>query len=432
MLGSFGRKQRSRQLGIPFGGLSESLIFYALLSAGLLSAIVCLPLLAHTAVQDQFERFEKRAVLSYARAVINRSDRVSVTVRQAFAALDGIAEAELCSPKSIAGMQAIVLASSDIEIVGYERGGRLVCSSLGTQLNSIPLGAISFTGQYQVRRNVHLEFARATPFNVLEQNGWVIFIPQLQPIDVSTPQGVVLATYSTLARQVRTSVGAVPPEWIAREGAGQETTFFDSGYVIGLVRSKAYPAGAIAAMPLQLFEPVQSRVTWITTGIALLAGLSLSAWLLYLAKRQRIISPVTLKRALHRNELYLAYQPIVDLKTRQWVGAEALMRWRRADVEIPPEVFFPVVEEFNLEGDFTDRLFLLIAQDSRLLFSGDNTFYISLNVTAADIRRGCIVERLSTLSKECGVSSVRFKVEITERRVLDERIDKTVIDEIRK
>lgn len=419
----------ARQLAVPFDSAAEAIRFYLLLSCGLLLALVGLPLLANMAVQNQFERFEKRTALSYARSVIGRSDRMSITIAGVFQDLETIGREEGCSLDNIALMQALVLTSPDIAIVGYEREGRLVCSSLGTQLASVPLKEVSFTGQYEVRKDVRLDFARSTSFNVLGQNGWLVFVPQLQSVDVSTPQGVGLATYSTVARQVRTSVGSIRPEWMARETSGLEVAFFDGGYVVGLVRSKTNPAGAIAAMPLRLFQPMQGRVIWIASGVALLAGLSISAWLLYLANQYCFVSCATLKRALRRQELYVVYQPIVDLKTRRWIGAEVLMRWRRANVDIPPEVFFCAVEDHNLEERFTTMLFWLIVRDARFIFSGNDEFYLSVNIAAADLRSG-ISWKLKRLKEDCDVPASRFKIEITERKVLNDAIDGVAIDTI--
>lgn len=43
-------------------------------------------------------------------------------------------------------------------------------------------------------------------------------------------------------------------------------------------------------------------------------------------------------------ELDLRYQPVVELRTARVIGVEALLRWRHADRDVPPEEFVPAAE----------------------------------------------------------------------------------------
>jgi diguanylate cyclase (GGDEF)-like protein len=67
------------------------------------------------------------------------------------------------------------------------------------------------------------------------------------------------------------------------------------------------------------------------------------------AARRRFSIETELRRALAREELDLAYQPLVDLRTGQVAGFEALARWTHEDRgEISPNEFIPVAEESGL------------------------------------------------------------------------------------
>ena len=55
-----------------------------------------------------------------------------------------------------------------------------------------------------------------------------------------------------------------------------------------------------------------------------------------------------LRRAIERGEFVLHYQPIVELKSGQWTGFEALLRWRRGERQVSPAEFIPIVEEMGL------------------------------------------------------------------------------------
>lgn len=65
--------------------------------------------------------------------------------------------------------------------------------------------------------------------------------------------------------------------------------------------------------------------------------------------KQHINLENSLKFALERKELYLQYQPIVDLATRKLVGLETLLRWNNTIYgDIAPGLFIPIAEETGL------------------------------------------------------------------------------------
>ena len=58
---------------------------------------------------------------------------------------------------------------------------------------------------------------------------------------------------------------------------------------------------------------------------------------------------------LERDELELHYQPLVDLRDRRIVGAEALIRWNDPDAACsPPAEFLPIAERTGLIRPITD------------------------------------------------------------------------------
>ena len=59
--------------------------------------------------------------------------------------------------------------------------------------------------------------------------------------------------------------------------------------------------------------------------------------------------------AIRRGELQVLYQPIFDLDSRNCVGAEALLRWRRPDGTLTsPDLFIPMAENTGQIRQMTD------------------------------------------------------------------------------
>jgi predicted signal transduction protein with EAL and GGDEF domain len=73
-----------------------------------------------------------------------------------------------------------------------------------------------------------------------------------------------------------------------------------------------------------------------------------------------------LRRALDRDEIFVQYQPIIDLVTGQVVGAEALARWTHPDRgPIGPDIFIPLAEETGLIVELGDRVLLAACKQVR-------------------------------------------------------------------
>jgi predicted signal transduction protein with EAL and GGDEF domain len=67
------------------------------------------------------------------------------------------------------------------------------------------------------------------------------------------------------------------------------------------------------------------------------------------AAHDRATLEMDLAEALERDELYLVYQPTVDLRSEQPTGVEALLRWRHPERGIVgPDVFIPIAENSGL------------------------------------------------------------------------------------
>jgi diguanylate cyclase (GGDEF)-like protein len=63
----------------------------------------------------------------------------------------------------------------------------------------------------------------------------------------------------------------------------------------------------------------------------------------------RVALEQRLRRAVRDGDVWVAYQPILDLRTDELHGVEALARWTAPDrTPVPPDVFIPLAEELGL------------------------------------------------------------------------------------
>lgn len=418
---------------VPFKRTTDGIRFYVLTAAALVMALVVPPLAIHLTLNRQLVQVGERLVLDYARDVLRRADRTSSDLDRQLAELETTQGRDPCSVETVALMRRLTLQSLDFALIGHIDGNILRCSSYGEHLNGIDLGPVSFVGRYPVRREVRLPVAPDVAYATVQQSGWVLFVPAAQSFDIPIPDHVSIATYSPVARAFRATRGTVSAEWMTFGRTGAEATFIEDGRIVAVVESPRYATGVIAALPVAQVRPAGSSAEIVGMGIALAGGISMAAWILHLARQRLTISPWRLRRALKDEEIYLVYQPIVSLATRRWVGAEALMRWRVSDsIEIPPDIFIPAAEETGLICQFTQRLLELVARDAPAIFARSDAFSLSLNLSSADMKSAATIPLLQRLVERAGVAPSRFRVEITERSILDEESGREMISRIRE
>ncbi len=167
------------------------------------------------------------------------------------------------------------------------------------------------------------------------------------------------------------------------------------------------------------------RVLW--AGVALvLAGLLGRMAALQLRRDQSLER--ALQMALHRGELEVDYQPLVDLQSRRCVGAEALVRWRRADGQrVRPDLFIPQAEDSGQICAITRRVIELVLHEQAALLRDHPQLYISVNLAAADISGGAFVAHAQQLLAECGVSAQQLLYEVTERGLVDVQLASSLL-----
>jgi diguanylate cyclase (GGDEF)-like protein/PAS domain S-box-containing protein len=126
---------------------------------------------------------------------------------------------------------------------------------------------------------------------------------------------------------------------------------------------------------------------------------------------QRLELVTDLQRAIERGELFVQFQPEIDLETEQIVGAEALIRWRhpRRGTVLPGE-FIPVAEETGLIHAIGEWVLLEASHQARAwqaLRPSGSTFSVSVNLSVRQLTAAGLVEKVSDTLHETGLDPSR-------------------------
>ncbi len=125
-----------------------------------------------------------------------------------------------------------------------------------------------------------------------------------------------------------------------------------------------------------------------------------------------------LEVALGRGELRLVYQPIMDIATGQYAGAEALLRWRHpVQGEISPAEFIPLAEDTGLIVPLGNWV---LSEACRTAACWPQDRMIAVNLSPVQIRDESLPLRVIGALAAAGLAAGRLELEITESVLLSE------------
>ena len=124
--------------------------------------------------------------------------------------------------------------------------------------------------------------------------------------------------------------------------------------------------------------------------------------------------------ALDNRQLRLVFQPFVDLRTGEVVGAEALIRWvHPTRGEISPAEFIPVAERTGLINEIgTWVLNQAMREAVRWQSRGDR--HVSVNVSPLQLRAEGFVHDVAAALEHTGLAPAQLVLEVTETVLVDE------------
>jgi diguanylate cyclase (GGDEF)-like protein len=125
-----------------------------------------------------------------------------------------------------------------------------------------------------------------------------------------------------------------------------------------------------------------------------------------------------LRAALARKEIEVVYQPIVAVGSGAIVGAEALARWTRNGVPVPPDVFIPVAEDSGLVVGLGEHVLEVAARDALVMRDAvEGPFVLTVNISARQLREPSFVRSVRRVVE--GMDGITLVLEITERQGID-------------
>ena len=136
---------------------------------------------------------------------------------------------------------------------------------------------------------------------------------------------------------------------------------------------------------------------------------------------ERLRLEAMLRRSIDRNEIFLNYQPQVEIETGRLVGVEALVRWNSPELGVvPPARFISLAEDIG----FISQLGKWVLQEAcrqmiRWEEQGLVVPKIAVNLSVKQFERGSIAEMVAGVLRETGLDPGRLQLEVTESVIMN-------------
>ncbi|MBB5696535.1 putative bifunctional diguanylate cyclase/phosphodiesterase [Muricoccus pecuniae] len=123
-----------------------------------------------------------------------------------------------------------------------------------------------------------------------------------------------------------------------------------------------------------------------------------------------------LRQALVRDEFLLHYQPLVDARTHEILGFEALIRWAHPERGlVAPSEFISIAESCGLIGEIGRWTLRRACLDAR---SWPGQVKVAVNLSPVQFKDRQLVEAVRAVLEESGLAPERLELEITESVLL--------------
>ena len=333
-----------------------------------------------------------------------------------------------CAAYAQSEMGKRVLQSPVLRAIAYADGTRIVCSSLGRTLDGLDLGPPDFVSLQGMRvwPDVALPAAPELRYIALSFNGYTIFLNRGDYVNAMTllePSATIGLFYPGETNRFF-GIGYVKPEWLQSAATRQAVVGELSGTVLAILPSSRFQHVAVVAIP----RCVPAR----------LRGHAMGGRGGRRGRRRDAVRRDPVAQAMGPRHAPAAapgdtgpgvpsglpaHRRYPDQAMDRRGGAAAMEAplWRRADgaghLHTGGRALRPVREIAALVFD-------LVAEDLPIIESHVRGFYVSLNISANEVKSGSGRALAERLLQETGLPPSWIIIELTERGLLEENARK--------
>ncbi|MES0197844.1 EAL domain-containing protein [Mesorhizobium sp. M0011] len=317
----------------------------------------------------------------------------------------------------MARMRQLTINTRPIEEMGYFENGLLKCSSWGSTEARVAQSTPDFTTRDGIAVTARMQPVMSEDhfLMALQYRDHNVLVDPVRFVDVIVDPGVQLA----LTTQTGILLGALngpDPARIEKIVAGPDEGI-DDDLLFATARETGWIAVATEPTSQILGSVRQQQFLLLPLGAFMAAFIiGMVVWL----SRRRLSPLGELQIAVRKREFIVHYQPIVELRTGNCIGAEALVRWKRPNGSlVRPDLFIPLAEESGLITAITDQVIAMVVFDLNRLLVADRSLHIAINLSATDVGTARVLPIIEKALQHTGIRPQQIWIEATERGFVD-------------
>ncbi len=356
----------------------------------------------------------------YSKLIVVQNDASLADARQVLGSMTG-AVSPACTDNDIERLRDIVFQNANLKDAGRIQDDKIKCSANSGRtvraLASLGVLASRTEGEltyYRLKKTAKTDLIRA----VLQLGNAFVVVDSGQSLNQDAgPARLNVSIMGSEEAHANSNAGLTPKvdgPALPLEGSGQ------SGESLYATHCSSLGLDCITlSIPAAYVRQQSTIAIAISSAVGAMTGLLLWSLLMKIRSRSQDM-PSQLRRALERDQLQVAYQPIVNLATQKIIGAEALARWTNEDGEnVPPDIFVKIAEERGIVGKITRSVLRHILNDFAATLQNRPGFRISMNVSADDLSDPAFLPMMDESLKRANVKPESIVIEITERSAID-------------
>jgi sensor c-di-GMP phosphodiesterase-like protein len=340
-----------------------------------------------------------------------------------------------CSAQEIAWLRTLVFQSEYLKDAGRMRDGKIDCSVTLGSLQQ-PLGQFKPDFSRQDGTRVYLNPApfrigAQTVIAVQLEDSYIVYNPYSISSPESAPTHLTFTEVDDSSGQTVRLLGEtpqVPASILATDGQARVegslyATRCATQHLTACVTAYVSIPDALRA------NSGEFRAYIVLGGIS---GAIFGLVCFFIYSRNKGIEG-QLRRAVRWDEFKVLYQPIVELATGRFVGAEALVRWTDEEgFAIGPDIFIGIAEERGFVGEITQLVVNRALHDFKNTLQDRFDFRVNVNIAAADLSDPRFLPRLEHSLKLAEVQPRCLGIEITESYTARQQVAKNAILHLRQ